>query len=158
MDLRFFGLIVLGFCLLGISAFASPLTEGDAVPAFSAKDQNGKGFVFTNGVRFLLVARERASGTSASHKLAERGAGFLEKHQAVFVMDIHTMPSVARLFALPKMRKYPQRIVLVETAGALEWVPRQPGLVTVLALTPAGLVQKSSFWDPESEPVTNYLQ
>ena len=32
------------------------------------------------------------------------------------------MPFVARVFALPKMRKYPQRIVLVETAGTLAWV------------------------------------
>ena len=158
MNLRFFELVVFGFCLLGIRASASQLTVGDAVPAFSAKDQHGKGFVFTNGVQFLLIDLERACGTSANHKLAERGAGFLEKHQAVFVMDIHTMPSVARLFALPKMRKYPQRIVLVETAGTLEWVPVQPGRVTVLALTPTGRIQKSSFWDPDSKPVTEYLQ
>ena len=49
-------------------------------------------------------------------------AGFLEKHQAVYVTDSHTMPSVARVFALPKMLKYPQRIVLVKTAVTLAWV------------------------------------
>jgi len=158
MNLGVFKLVVFSFCLLGISAFASQLTVGDAVPAFSAKDQHGKEFVFTNGVQFLLIAQERASGTSANKKLVEQGAGFLEKHQAVFVMDIHTMPSVARLFAMPKMRKYPQRIVLVETAGTLAWVPVQPGRLTVLAVTPAGHIQKISFWDPDSEPVTAYLQ
>ena len=151
-------LVVFSSCLLGISASATPLAVGDPVPAFSAKDQHGKEFVFTNGVQFLLIAQERASGTSANKKLVEQGAGFLEKHQAVFVMDIHTMPSVARLFAMPKMRKYPQRIVLVETAGTLAWVPVQPGRLTVLAVTPAGHIQKISFWDPDSEPVTAYLQ
>ena len=70
------------------------------VPALAVNDQHGKEFVFTNSVRFLVVATEKACGTAASHKLAEQGAGFLEKHQAVYVMDIHTMPSVARVFAL----------------------------------------------------------
>lgn len=150
--------LVLGFCLQSLSACAGQLAVGDAVPAFSAKDQHGKDFAFTNGVQFLLVATERAVGTSANRKLAEQGGGFLETHQAVYVMDIHTMPGVARLFALPKMRKYPQRIVLVETAGMLAWVPAQPGRVTVLALTPMGRVQKISYWNPDSEPVAVYVQ
>jgi hypothetical protein len=146
-------LAVLGFCLLGGSAHAAQLTVGDAVPSFSAKDQHGMKFVFTNGTQFLLVAMERACGTSANHKLAEQGAGFLEKHQAVYVMDIHTMPGVARFFALPTMRKYPQRIVLVDSAKTLAWVPVQPGRVTLLTLTSAGRIQKISYWNPDREPV-----
>jgi hypothetical protein len=151
-------LLVLGFCLQSLSACAAPMAVGDAVPAFVAKDQHGKEFVFTNNVRFLLVATEREPGTSANNKIAAPGAGFLEKYQAVYVMDIHTMPGVAKLFALPKMRKYPQRIVLVETAGVLAWVPTQPGRVTVLALTPAGRIEKISYWNPDSEPVVGYVQ
>jgi hypothetical protein len=146
-------LVALGVCLPGISTRAAPLAAGDAVPVFSAKDQRGKDFTFTNGVQFLLVATERACGTSANHQLADQGAGFLEKHQAVYVMDIHAMPGVARFFALPKMRTYPQRIVLVETAGTLAWVPTQPGRVTVLELTPAGRIQKISYWNPAGGPV-----
>jgi hypothetical protein len=151
-------LLVLGVCLQSLSACGGPLAVGDAVPAFAAKDQHGKEFVFTNGVRFLLVATERAVGTSANHKLAEQGAGYLEKCQAVYMMDIHTMPGVAKLFAMPKMRKYSHRIVLVETAGMLAWVPTQASRVTVLALTPAGRIEKVSFWNPDNEPVTGYLQ
>jgi hypothetical protein len=150
--------LVLGFCLQWLFACAAPLAVGDTVPAFAAKDQHGKEFVFTNSVRFLLVATERACGTAANHKLAEQSAGFLEKHQAVYVMDIHTMPSVASLFALPKMHKYPQRIVLVEAAGTLAWVPTQPSRVTVLALTSEGRIQKISYWNPDNEPLEGYLQ
>ena len=157
MKLNFRWLLVLGFCQLLVSARAEQLAVGDAVPSFSAKDQHGKEFVFTNSVRFLLVATERACGTSANHKLAEQGPGFLEEHQAVYVMDIHTMPGVARFFAMPKMRKYPQRIVLVETAGTLVWVPTQPGRVTVLTLTSEGRIRKISYWNPDSDPVAGYL-
>ena len=73
-------------------------------------------------------------------------------------MDIHAMPFVARLFALPAMRKYPQRIVLVDSAETLAWVPVQPGRVTVLALTSAGRIQKISYWNPDGEPAAGFLQ
>ena len=79
--------LVLGFCLPSLFACAGQLAVGDAVPVFAAKDQHGKEFVFTNIMRFLLVATERACATAANHKLAEQGAGFQEQHQA----DIHTM-------------------------------------------------------------------
>jgi hypothetical protein len=158
MKLSFRWLVVLGFCLLWVSVRAAELAVGDAVPSFSATDQHGMKFVFTNGTQFLLVVTERACGTSANHKLADQGAGFLEKHHAVYVMDIHAMPFVARLFALPTMRKYPQRIVLVDSAETLAWVPVQPGRVTVLTLTQAGRIQKISYWNPDSEPVAGYLQ
>ena len=150
--------VVLGVWLLGFSALAAQIAVGDAVPRISAKDQHGAPFVFTNGTQFLLVATEMAPATSASHNLAALGAGFLEKQQAVYLMDIHTMPSIARLFAFPKMRKYPERIVLVDSADTLAKFPSQPGRVTVLALTPAGRIQKISYWNPDSEPVAGYLK
>jgi hypothetical protein len=134
------------------------LAVGDAVPLVAAKDQHGKEFTFTNGLQYLLVATEMASAKSANRKLAEQGAGFLEKHQAVYLMDIHTMPSIARLFAFPKLRKYPHRIVLVDSAATLADFPSQPGRVTVLALTPTGHIRKISHWNPDGEPVAGYLE
>jgi len=41
------------------------------------------GYVFTNGTQFLLIATERACGSSANHKLADQRAGFLKQHGAV---------------------------------------------------------------------------
>jgi hypothetical protein len=158
MKQQFRWLIVLGFLLLWLSASAAPLAVGDAVPAFSAKDQFGTDFNSTNGTRFLLVATEMAPARLANQKLAGQGAGYLEKYQAAYLMDIHTMPGIARFFALPKMRKYPQRIVLVDSAETLAAFPTQPGRVTVLALTPAEHIRKISYWDPASEPVAGYLQ
>jgi len=158
MKMNFRRLAVLGFCLLWVSARAAQLAVGDAVPAFSAKDQNGKEFHFTNGVQFLLVVTDMACGKFANQKLAEQGAGFLEKNQAAYLLDIHTMPAVARVFALPKMRKYPQRIILVEAAETLAAFPMQAGRVTVLTLTPARRIRKISYWDPAREPVAGCLK
>jgi hypothetical protein len=158
MKKTFRRLFLLGFFLLCVSARAAQLAVGDAVPAIVANDQHGTGFQFTNGVRFLLVATEMGCSKAANQKLAAAGAGFLDQHHAAYLVDIHTMPAVARVFALPTLRKYPHRIVLVETADALAAFPAQPGRVTVLALTPAKRIQKISYWNPAREPLAGFLE
>ena len=150
-------LVWLSFGLSGVSAHAA-LPSGllgveDVVPNISALDQRGKQFNSTNGVRYLLIATEMACAKAANLKLAAQGADFLETNRAAYLLDIHTMPAVARWFALPKMRKYPQRIILVDAAATLAGFPRRAGAVTVVELSPAGRVVKISFWNPEHEPV-----
>ncbi len=130
---------------------------GDPVPTISAKDQHGKEFILTNDIRVLLVATEMAPAKAANLKLGAQGAGFLEKHQAAYLMDIHTMPAVARFFALPKMKKYPHRIVLIETAETLRPFPAKPDCVSVLTLSPAGRIEKIGYWNPDLEAVSQYL-
>jgi len=134
---------------------AAPAEIGDPIPKISTRDQHGTDYVFTNGTAFLLIARDMDSAKAANKKLAELGAGFLEKHGGVYLMDIHAMPAIARYFALPKMRKYPQRIVLIETADALNWVPAKAGHVTILKLTPEGRIKTVSYWQPAAEPAAD---
>ena len=156
--LRIFLPIILGVCLFAFSALAVEVAVGDAVAPISGEDQHGKQLAFTNGVRFLLVVAERACATAANVKLTEQGAGYLEKHSAIYLMDIHTMPAVGRFFALPAMRKYPYRILLIKDADTLKPFPVQPGHVTVMALTPEGRIKKISYWDPSQKPVAEYLE
>ena len=120
----------------------------------ASKDQFGKDFILTTNVQFLLVATEMNSAKEANHKLAEQGPDFLEKHNAAYLMDVHTMPAVARWFAFPKFRKYPHRIVLIDSAETLAAVPAQTNCVTLLAISPAGRIKKISYWNPVAEPVT----
>jgi len=158
MKMKFHRLAILIFCLPWMPAPAAPLAVGDALPALVAKDQFGKDFTLNTNIQFLLVVTEMACAKAANKKLAEQGAGFLELHHAACLMDIHAMPAVARFFALPKMRKYPHRIGLVDSAGTLAGFPVQPGRVTVLALTPTGHIQAISYWNPASEPVAGCFQ
>lgn len=150
-------------CVFGILlschlASAAPLAVGDAIPAIAAKDQHGAAYTFTNGTAFLLVAVEMDAAKAANQKLAVEGTGFLEKHRAAYLMDIHPMPGIAKVFALPKMRKYPHRIVLIETKGVLNWAPSKPGHVTVLTLNAEGRVQKIGYWNSAGEPASTLFQ
>lgn len=149
--------IVAALFLTQIAA-AAPLDVGGTIPPISARDQHGTAYTFTNETRVLLVAMDMDSAKAANQKLAAQGKGFLEKNNAVYVMDIHPMPEIGKFFALRKMRKYPQRIILIETAGQMNWVPVKTNHLTVLKLTPDGKVAKISFWQATTEPVTQVFQ
>jgi hypothetical protein len=151
-------LLVCVLCLSGFCAFADVLKVGDKIPAITAKDQHDVPYVFTNGTAYLLFALDMDSAKAANHKLADAGAGFLEQHGAAYLMDVHTMPAIAKFFAIPKMQKYPERIVLIDTEHTLDWVPAKPGSLTVLKLTPEARIEKISYWQSTSESVTNLFQ
>jgi hypothetical protein len=140
-----------------LSLQAGELRVGDAMPPFSARDQFGKDFKFAAGLHFFLLGFDMSTGKAANLKLAELGPGWLEKHGAVYVLDIHTMPGIARVFALPKMRKYPHRIMLAETEGLLAPFPRQPDQITVLVLTTDGKIKEIRYWNPVKEALSARL-
>ena len=141
----------LSFAAIVLSLQAGELAVGDAVPAFTAPDQFGKEFKLAPGLGYLLLGFDMSASKAANLKLAELGSGWLEKHSAAYVLDIHTMPGIARIFALPKLRKYPHRIVLAETESLLAPFPRQPEKITLLVLTPAGRIKEIRYWDPTKE-------
>jgi hypothetical protein len=136
---------------LVFAAPAGELAVGDPVPAFSANDQFGKEFKFEAGLRYLLFGFDMDTSKAANLKLADLGAGWLEKHGAAYLLDIHTMPAIARFFAFPKMRKYPQRIILGDDENMLAPYPRQPARITVLVQTPNGKIQEIRYWNPTTE-------
>lgn len=143
---------------LAVSIHAGELVVGDTVPAFSAKDQFSKEFKPDAGLRFLLLGFDMGTSKIANLKLADLGAGWLEKHSAAYVLDIHTMPGIARLFAFPKLRKYPHRIVLGDDEKMLAVFPRQPEKITVLVLTPTGKISEIRYWNPATETLEAILR
>lgn len=144
-------IITLGW--LGLPATAAPLGVGDTVPPMLVQDQWGHPLAITNGLCHLLIAVEMAPAKTANRDLGASGAGFLEQHHAAYCLDIHTMPGIARLFAFPKLRRYPHRIGLVDDAAALRWVPTQPHRVTVLDLDTSRRITAIRYWDPTTATI-----
>jgi len=68
------------------------------------------------------------------------------------------MPTIGRYFALPRMRKYPHRIVLADTEHLLDPFPRKKDRVTVIRLNDEALVRSISFWNPEEDGLQRYLK
>lgn len=52
---------------------------------------------------------------------------------------------------MPKMRKYPHRIMLADAEGLLDRYPQEDDSVTVFKLDQTGKIKAISFWNPKSD-------
>lgn len=143
------GLFILALAVSSTAfAAAERLKPGDTVPAIEAKDQHEQPFKLGDDALWLLISFDMGTGKAANGYFEKQGAPYLPDHKAVYVANIHGMPGVGRMFALPKMRKYPHRIVLADDEHLLDVYPREDDRVTVIKLGPGRVVQSIAFWDP----------
>lgn len=137
---------------------AAPYETGQRVEAFQAKDQHETAFSFNPAdTRFLLVSHDMDTGKKANAVLTALGKDFLPGKKAVYMANIHGMPGVGRMFALPKMKKYAHQIILGDDAALIARFPEQAGKVTVVALA-GGKVKSIQYWDPASAGVDGFLK
>ena len=61
------------------------------------------------------------------------------------------------MFALPKMRKYAHRIILVDDAALIAKFPEQKGKVTILKLD-EGTVSSVHYWSPDAGKLEDALK
>lgn len=143
---------------IGISALGAPCEVGQSLANFSAKDQHEQAFEFKSAsLRYLLVSHDMDTGKRANAALHAAGADYLPGKRAAYLANIHGMPGIGRVFALPKMRKYCHRIILGDDAELITRFPEQTGKVTVLTLD-GDKVTGIRFWTPESEPIDSVLK
>ena len=114
------------------------------------QDQHEQAYPIPDDVKHVAVAFTMSVGKSANKALSEKGAKYLPESKAVFIANIYGMPAVGRFFAMPKMRKYPHRIMLADAEGLLDDFPQKDGLVTVFDLDDSGKITQIRYWDPKS--------
>jgi hypothetical protein len=120
-----------------------PLAEGSVFPATPLQDQFEKEVAVGDSTPWVLFSREKevsaiVNGVLQSHKeLTNRGG--------VYIADISAMPGlVTRLFALPKMRKYPYSVALDREGVFTKLWPTQANAATLFRLK-HGRVQEIRF-------------
>ena len=134
------------------SAHAADLYQtGDALIPFTVKDQNEQAFTFAPGPRTVIVSFSMGVGKDANGFFAKQTADFLAKNQTLFIANIYGMPAIGRFFALPKMKKYPHRILLGDDEHLLDRYPTQEGKLTVLRLDPSAKITAVEFVDAEKD-------
>ena len=145
--------------LLGtLAVHADPYAKGDTVKPFTAKDQYEQAYTFdAKSTRYLLISHDMETGKKANGALTVLGKDHLVSKNAIYIANIHGMPGVGRMFALPKMKKYNHRIILGDDAALIANFPEQKGKVTVLGLED-GKVRSVQYWDPATEGVNNFLK
>ena len=143
-------LLLLLLLLSVVPVSADPLAAGDTLPTLILPDQHDRSAMIPGDARWLLVAFERPAADLITAFLEKQPDDFLEQHAALYLMDISAMPKmITRMFALPKMRERPYRILLADDPETLAFLPRREGRVTAIRLD-AGRVDRIDFLGDES--------
>lgn len=122
--------------------FANALNLGDATPTFKIKDQFEKVQTIKADTKTILVAADKDMSEVLRDYLLTKPKGFLEENKAYYVADISGMPSlIAKFFALPKMKKYPFSILLLDDTNK-EKFTKKDGTITVYTLNNGKITNK----------------
>lgn len=124
-----------GLAALAAVAEGPTLGVGDPLPTITLEDQHGETRGIDASTRIVLFSRDMDGGDLLKQALADTPEDFLASRSAVYVADISGMPRlVARLFALPSMRRRPYPMLLDRTGEATASLPDVEGRATVLLL------------------------
>lgn len=116
-----------------IALWAAPYKVGQSVMPLDLSDQFGKKHTMKSMPKTLLMAFEKGTGATVNEYLAAQEKGYLGKHKAAFVADISQMPKfITESFALPKMRKYPHTVLLIQDEEQGLRFPAEEGKITVM--------------------------
>ena len=119
----------------GAGARAELVQTGQAFPTYTLSDPHGSNHTLRADTRFVLVASEMKLSKAATAWLSSKPAGFLEDNRIEYVSDITPMPGIISvLFAKPKMRKYPFRLLLADDPAFEKTYPRQSERLAVFVL------------------------
>ncbi len=126
---------------------------GDKFVPFSTKDQHEKDARVSPalGTKHLVVSFTMGTGKDANRYFEKKGATWLEEKNAVFLANIYGMPGIGRMFAMPKMKKYPHRILLGDDEHLLDRYPEQKGKLTVFDFNDDGTIAAIRFIDADKE-------
>jgi len=141
--IRWLALIALWLPLAG---YAEPVSKGQPFPPYTLQDPHGVTNTLKAETRFVIVASEMTISKAITAWLKTKEPGFLEAQRAEYVSDITPMPGIiSYLFAKPKMRKYPFRMLLAEDPSFAKTYPRQEGHLALFVLDDQQVVSDLHF-------------
>lgn len=119
--------------LVAASIWAAPYSVGQSVSPLDLNDQFGKRHSLKVMPHTLIMAFEKGTGATVNEYLAAQGKGYLAKVNAAFIADISQMPNfITQAFALPKMRKYPHTVLLIQDEEQGLKFPAEEEKITVM--------------------------
>jgi hypothetical protein len=118
---------------VAVQAAAEPYAVGDRIEAFTLEDQHGKPHTLSEDIALLLFSRDMDGGELIKEALANAPTPLLESRHAIYLADISRMPKlVAKMFALPSMRKRPYAMLLDREGATTARLPSAEGRATLI--------------------------
>lgn len=137
--------ILISFLVFPLFLFAQNV-DFKSVQALMFEDAFENVVKIPDGTQKLIVSFGKAGNAIMSEYLDKQPKGFLEKNKAVYIGDIHKMPSIITyMFARPKMKKYNFTIFLYNDEDLAKYIPYKEDHVTVVDFDNSGNFIKSTF-------------
>jgi hypothetical protein len=131
--------------------WANEYQIGQTINSIILNDQFGTIHNIDEMPRTIIMAFEKEPSAVLNEYLSKQSEGYLEKNNAIFIADISGMPAfVSKSFALPKMREYKYKVLLItdENEGAM--YPYQEGQITIIK-TENNRIKSINFTDELSQ-------
>lgn len=142
---------VIMILLAALSLAAAPYKVGQSVMPLDLSDQFGKRVTLKVMPKTLIMAFEKGTGATVNEYLTLQSKEYLAKNKAAFVADISQMPKfITESFALPKMRKYTHRVLLIQDEEQGLNFPAQEGKITIMKFR-GNFLTKIDFIDNEAD-------
>ena len=123
---------------------SGPKGIGDSLEVIRLDDQHGRTHAIDGSIQTVIFTRDMDAGDVVRKALSDSeidGAVFTGAN-ALYVSDISAMPGmVARLIAVPRMRKRPYPMLLDRDGEATRLFPSQAGAATILTLDSLQIVE-----------------
>jgi len=127
-----------------------PAGKGPAFPHLLLKDQHGKPCQLPSDARWVLFVRSRAEDQWSDPVLKKLGAPGMAARHLVYLSDVSGMPAlIARLFALPALRRRHYPVVLMHQAHQARGIPVQKGCASLTGLDSGRIVSSRMLCGPE---------
>ena len=121
------GFIALSAQMVGVNTPISTLDN------YSYETPEGRPMKIPHETKLIIVGFEKDTGATVNDFLNTKNKYYLQKNKAIFIADIHAMPSViTKMFALPKMKKYKHLIYLHYGKEFQKNTPNKDEKITIL--------------------------
>lgn len=108
---------------------------GSTLPALTLKDQHDQEQKITSETKSIIFAKDMDANKLVTKALEGATGKTLPERGSVFVADISGMPKlIGKMFAMPKMKKYPYLILLDRDGAATKEFAVKPKQITVVTL------------------------
>ena len=126
-------LLLIAF-ILPFGLFADTLKEGSVIQAPAIKDQFEKMVNITPQTKQIIIAYTKSQG-DVMKAFFEANPNYLSENSALYLMDATAVPSlVMSMFMMPKFKKYPYAIGLLENEKDVAYFPKKEDRLTVITL------------------------
>ena len=127
-------LLLLIALILPFGLFAESLKEGSPIQAPAIKDQFEKTMSITPQTKQIIIAYTKSQG-DVMKAFFEANPNYLRENSALYLMDATAVPSlVMSMFMMPKFKKYPYAIGLLENEKDVAYFPKKEDRLTVITL------------------------